>query len=66
MKVLIVKISVADPDPNSESGSVGSISFCASRIRIHGSISQRYGSGFFYHKAKIVRIKRKTFIPIVL
>jgi hypothetical protein len=44
------------------------------RIRIHpyvfeppgsasGSISQRYGSGSFYHQAKIVR---KTFIPTVL
>jgi hypothetical protein len=27
-----------------------------------GSISQRYGSGFFYHQAKIVR---KTLIPCV-
>ncbi len=28
-----------------------------------GSINQRYGSGSFYHQAKIVR---KTFIPAVL
>ncbi len=28
-----------------------------------GSISQRYGSGSFYHQAKIVR---KTLIPTVL
>jgi hypothetical protein len=28
-----------------------------------GSISQRYGSAFFYHQAKIVR---KTMIPTVL
>jgi hypothetical protein len=28
-----------------------------------GSVSQRYGSGYFYHKAKIVR---KTLNPTVL
>jgi hypothetical protein len=39
-------ISVADPDPPDRHvfGSPGS-----------GSISQRYGSGSFYHHAKIVR-----------
>ncbi len=49
--------SVTDPDPNPdpyvfgppESGS--------------GSTSHRYGSGSFYHQAKIVR---KTLIPAVL
>ncbi len=46
----------------SPSGSVGSICFWASRIRIR-IINQRYGSGSFYHHAKIVR---KTLIPTVL
>jgi hypothetical protein len=40
-----------------ESGSVGSVCFWA------GSISERYGSGSFYHQAKIVR---KILIPTVL
>jgi hypothetical protein len=45
--------SVADPDPNPHVfGPPGS-----------GSISQRYGSGSFYHHAKIVR---KTLIPTIL
>ncbi len=50
--------SVADPDPNPNPpdpyvfGPSGS-----------GSISQRYGSGSFYHHAKIVR---KTLIPTIL
>jgi hypothetical protein len=52
--------SVADPDPNPDPdppdprvfGSPGS-----------GSTSQRYGSGSFYHHAKIVR---KTLIPPIL
>jgi hypothetical protein len=43
------KTSVADPDVFGPPGS--------------GSISQRYGSGSFYHQAKIVR---KTLIPTVL
>jgi hypothetical protein len=46
--------TVADPDPNPDPyvyGPPGS-----------GSISHRYGSGFFYHQAKIVR---KTLIPTV-
>jgi hypothetical protein len=49
--------SVADPDPNPDPpdphvfGPPGS-----------GSTSQRYGSGSFYHHAKIVR---KTLIPII-
>ncbi len=48
--------SVADPDPKDPSvfGPRGSRS---------GSVSQRYGSGSFYHHAKIVR---KTLIPLVL
>jgi hypothetical protein len=50
--------SVADPDPNPSDpyvfGPPGSGS---------GSIIQRYGSGAFYHKAKIVR---KTLIPNAL
>jgi hypothetical protein len=33
-------------------GSVGSLCIWAARIR---SVSQRYGSGSFYHQAKIVR-----------
>jgi hypothetical protein len=53
-------ISVADPNPIPDSdppdphvfGPPGS-----------GSISQRYGSGSFYHLAKIVR---KTLIPTIL
>jgi hypothetical protein len=44
-----VQISVADPDPDGPPGS--------------GSISQRYGSGSFYHQAKTVR---KTLIPTAL
>jgi hypothetical protein len=44
--------SVADPDPY-VFGPPGSAS---------GSTSQRYGSGFFYNQAKIVR---KPLIPIV-
>jgi hypothetical protein len=35
----------------SGSGSVGTVSFWASRS---GSVIQRYGSGSFYHQAKIV------------
>ncbi len=48
--------SVADPDPSDPYvfGPPGSES---------GSISQRHGSGSFYHQAKIVR---KTLIPTVL
>ena len=48
--------SVADPDPPDPHvfGTPGSGS---------GSISQRNGSGSFYHHAKIVR---KTLIPTVL
>ncbi len=51
-----VKTSVADPDPPDPHvfGPSGSGS---------GSTSQRYGSGSFYHHAKIVR---KTLIPTVL
>ncbi len=59
--MLIVCSSVADPDPNPDRirrryvfGPPGSGS---------GPISQRYGSGSFYHKAKIVR---KTSIPTAL
>ncbi len=56
------KTSVADPDPNPDPdppdprvfGPPGSGS---------GSTSQRYGSGSFYHHAKIVR---KTLIPPIL
>jgi hypothetical protein len=52
------KSSVADPDPDPPDSHVfgppGSVS---------GSISQRYGSGSFYHQAKIVR---KTLIPTAL
>jgi hypothetical protein len=45
--------SVADPNPDPHVfGPPGS-----------GSTSQRYGSGSFYHRAKIVR---KTLIPIIL
>jgi hypothetical protein len=46
--------SVADPDPPNPHvfGPPGS-----------GSTSQRYGTGSFYHHAKIVR---KTFIPTIL
>jgi hypothetical protein len=54
--------SVADPDP----GSVGSIYFVPSGSG-SGSISQTYGSGFgsgsFYHQAKIIR---KTLISTAL
>ncbi len=48
--------SVADPDPTDPHviGHLGSGS---------GSTSQRYGSGSFYHHAKIVR---KTLIPTIL
>ncbi len=57
-----VQSSVADPDPNPDpdlpdrhvSGPPGSRS---------GSTSQKYGSGSFYHRAKIVR---KTLIFTVL
>jgi hypothetical protein len=54
-----VGTSVADPDPNPDPedpyvfGPPGSGSG-------YGSISQRHGSGYFYHQAKIVR---KTLIP---
>jgi hypothetical protein len=51
-----IKHFAADPD----SGSVGSICFCASWIRIR-TVNQRSGS--FYHLAKILR---KTLIPTVL
>jgi hypothetical protein len=49
-----VEVSVADPDPPDPHvfGPPGS-----------GSNSQRYGSGSFYHHAKIVR---KTLIPTIL
>ncbi len=53
---LIVSGSVVDPDPDPPDphvfGPPGS-----------GSTSQRYGSGSFYHPAKIVR---KTLIPTIL
>jgi hypothetical protein len=45
IKHLIEKTSVADPDPY-VSGPPG-----------FGSISHRYGSGSFYHQAKIVKKK---------
>jgi hypothetical protein len=49
-----VSYGVADPDPPDPHvfGSPGS-----------GSTSERYGSGSFYHHAKIVR---KTLIPTIL
>jgi hypothetical protein len=52
---LPLQSSVADPDPSDPYvfGPPGSLS---------GSISQRYGSGSFYHQAKIVR---KTLISTV-
>ncbi len=55
-----VSISVSDPNPSDPSvfGPPGSGSWSGP-----GSISQRYGSGSFYHQAKIVR---KTLIPTVL
>jgi hypothetical protein len=39
------------------------LSFCVGQGCGSGSISQRYGSGTFYHQAKIVR---ETSIPTVL
>ncbi len=51
-----IKDSVAHPDP-SDPYVFGSPRSGA------GSVSQRYGSGFFYHQAKIIR---KTLIPTVL
>jgi hypothetical protein len=55
---LAVECSVVDPDPDPPDphvfGPLGSGS---------GSTSQRYGSGSFYHHAKIVR---KTLIPTIL
>jgi hypothetical protein len=48
---IMIFLSVADPDPY-DFGPPGS-----------GSVRQRYGSGSFYHKVKIVR---KTMIPAVL
>ncbi len=53
-----VSNNVADPDPNPPDPHVLGPPWSGS-----GSISQRYVSGFFYHKAKIVR---KTLIFTVL
>ncbi len=52
--------SVADPDPNTDPDPSDPYVFGPPGS---GSISQRHGSGSFYHQAKIVR---KTSIPTVL
>jgi hypothetical protein len=56
------KTSVADPDPNPAPDPPDPHVFGPTGYG-SGSISQRYGSGFFYHHAKIVR---KTLIPTIL
>jgi hypothetical protein len=54
------KTSGADSDPNPDPDSPDPHVF---EPPGSGSIIQRYGSGSFYHHAKIVR---KTLIPIIL